>query len=127
MVEVSIATLSILFYAHAYNIDGHVREAPFLTSIIRVILISYTDAFNRYSAISILVNIPATLFATAVYEFILKDSFASIAKGHNIHEDGEEGLARYLTKVGTLDQGMSNAAGRSTDDSYQKGKHSSPV
>lgn len=92
-----------------------------------IILTSLTDAFNRYSAIAILTNIPATLFATAVYEFILKDSFAIIAKGHNIHEDGEEGLARHLTKVGTLDQGISNATGRSTDDSYQNGKHVSPV
>jgi glycerol uptake facilitator-like aquaporin len=34
------------------------------------------DAFNNYAAISILVNVPATIFATCVYEFILRDSFA---------------------------------------------------
>ncbi|KUJ23140.1 aquaporin-like protein [Mollisia scopiformis] len=45
------------------------------------------DAFGDYSAISILVNVPATLFATLVYEIILRDSFAIIAKGHNVHEE----------------------------------------
>jgi glycerol uptake facilitator-like aquaporin len=34
------------------------------------------DAFNDYAAIAILVNIPATIFATGVYETILRDSFA---------------------------------------------------
>lgn len=42
------------------------------------------DAFNRYAPIAILVNIPATIFATAVYEIIQRDSFAIIAKGHNV-------------------------------------------
>jgi hypothetical protein len=42
------------------------------------------DAFNRYAPIGILVNIPATLFATTVYEIVLRDSFAIIAKGHNV-------------------------------------------
>lgn len=40
------------------------------------------DAFNDYSPIAILVNVPATIFATVVYEIILRDSFAIIAKGH---------------------------------------------
>jgi hypothetical protein len=40
-----------------------------------------------------------------VYEIILRDSFAIIAQGHNVHEDGEEGLVRHLTKVGTLEEG----------------------
>lgn len=39
------------------------------------------DAFNRYAPIAIFVNIPATIFATAVYEVIQRDSFAIIAKG----------------------------------------------
>lgn len=64
------------------------------------------DAFDRYSAISILVNIPATIFATLVYEIILRDSFAIIAKGHAVHTDGEEGLVRHLTKTGTLESGQ---------------------
>lgn len=45
-----------------------------------------SDAFGDYSAIAILVNVPATLFATLVYEIILRDSFAIIAKGHAVHE-----------------------------------------
>lgn len=44
------------------------------------------DAFGDYAAISILANVPATLFATLVYEIILRDSFAIIAKGHAVHE-----------------------------------------
>ena len=42
------------------------------------------DAFNRYAPIAILVNVPATIFATLVYEVIQRDSFAIIAKGHNV-------------------------------------------
>jgi hypothetical protein len=87
-----------------------------------------TDAFDRYSPIAIFVNIPATIFATAVYEVILRDSFETIAKGHNIHEDGEEGLARHLTKVGTIEQGSTSVfGGRSTEDPYANGKGVSPV
>jgi len=44
------------------------------------------SAFNLYSPIAILVNVPATIFATAVYELILRDSFAIIAKGHNVSD-----------------------------------------
>jgi len=66
------------------------------------------DAFNDYAAIAILVNIPATLFATLVYEIIQRDSISIIAKGHNVHEEGEEGLARHLTKTGTLTQQITN-------------------
>lgn len=63
------------------------------------------DAFNRYSPIAILVNIPATIFATAYYELVLRDSIQKIAQGHGQHEEGEEGLVRHLTKVGTLEGG----------------------
>lgn len=83
------------------------------------------DAFDRYSAIAILVNVPATIFATVVYEVILKDSFAIIAKGHNVHEDGEEGLTRHLTKTGTLEEGIAGNIARRDDyqnGTYQNGK-----
>jgi hypothetical protein len=86
------------------------------------------DAFNRYAPIAIFVNIPATIFATGVYEFVLRDSFAIIAKGHNIHAEGEEGLVRHLTKVGTLEQGVSNTIlGESNGASFGNGKDVSPV
>ncbi len=62
------------------------------------------DAFNRYSPIAIFVNIPATILATTYYELVLRDSIQRIAQGHGQHEEGEEGLVRHLTKVGTLDQ-----------------------
>lgn len=84
------------------------------------------DAFNRYSPIAIFANIPATIFATCIYECFIRDSFAVIAKGHMVHEDGEEGLARHLTKTGTLQTG--NTRDQSSDDAYANGKKElSPV
>jgi len=87
------------------------------------------DAFNRYAPIGILVNIPATLFATTVYEIVLRDSFAIIAKGHNVHKEGEEGLTRHLTKTGTLEQGASNMLKEnSSNGTYGNAKNeTSPV
>jgi len=63
------------------------------------------DAFGKYSAISLLTNLPATLFAAAYYELVMKDSFAIIASGHGEHEEGESGLLRHLTRTGTFDEG----------------------
>ncbi|CAG8982296.1 hypothetical protein HYALB_00004530 [Hymenoscyphus albidus] len=60
------------------------------------------DAFNDYSPIAIFVNIPATIFATAVYEILLRDSFLEIAKGHKDHEEGQEGLVQHMKKTGTI-------------------------
>lgn len=86
------------------------------------------DAFTRYAGISVFVNIPATLFATMIYEIVQRDSFAMIAKGHNVHEDGEEGLARHLTKTGTMEQGTTNMLRGNTNNTYTNGKgEASPV
>ena len=63
-------------------------------------------SYKNYSPIAILVNIPATLFATGYYELLLRDSLSRISKGHAVHESGEEGLRRHLTKTGTLDEEM---------------------
>jgi hypothetical protein len=77
------------------------------------------DAFNRYSPIAIFVNIPATILATAYYEMLMRDSIQIIAKGHGTHEEGEEGLVRHLTKVGTIEQGI---AGNTVQrDEYSNG------
>jgi hypothetical protein len=80
----------------------------FCASSLDALLTLYSDAFNRYAPIASLTNIPASIFGTTVYEVLLKDSFALIASGHNVHEDGEEGLSRHLTRVGTLNQRASN-------------------
>ncbi|KAF4551365.1 Hypothetical protein D9617_13g098630 [Elsinoe fawcettii] len=56
--------------------------------------------YMNYSPISILVNVPATLFATGYYELVLRDSLQKIGKGAAVHEGGEEGLALHLTKSG---------------------------
>jgi len=62
-------------------------------------------SFKSYSWISILVNVPATLFATGYYELVMRDSLHKIGKGAAVHEDGEEGLALHLTKSGFHSQG----------------------
>ncbi len=59
------------------------------------------EAFTHlnYSWIAILVNVPATMLATAYYEFLMRDSLQMIAKGHGTHADGEEGLRRHLNQM----------------------------
>jgi glycerol uptake facilitator-like aquaporin len=64
---------------------------------------------NGYPWISILVNIPATVFATGYYEFLMRDSLQKIASGHAQHEEGEDGLVRHLTRVGTSEMGITNS------------------
>lgn len=76
---------------------------------------------HSYAWIAILVNIPATLFATGFYELIIRDSLNKIAKGHASHEGGDDGLVRHLTKTrkydpdsasssnGPMEQGYTNA------------------
>ena len=56
-------------------------------------------SYLNYSWIAILVNVPATLFATGYYEFLMRDSLSKIGKGHAVHEDGEEGLQRHITNT----------------------------
>lgn len=57
-------------------------------------------SYHHYSWIAILVNVPATLFATAYYEMLMRDSLQKIGKGAAHHEHGEEGLQLHLTKSG---------------------------
>jgi glycerol uptake facilitator-like aquaporin len=59
-------------------------------------------SYKDYSWISILVNIPATIFSTCFYELVLRDSLQKIQAGHAHHEDGEEGLLRHMTKTGQM-------------------------
>lgn len=74
--------------------------------------------YMHYSWIAILVNVPATLFATGYYEFLMRDSLQKIGKGAAVHEGGEEGLALHLTKTGVqmerdglMEKGMTNVTG----------------
>ena len=60
-------------------------------------------SYMTYSPISILVNIPATIFATGYYEFLMRDSLLTISKGHASHQEGEEGLMRHMSKVTTVE------------------------
>ncbi|KAG9823922.1 hypothetical protein KCU98_g16453, partial [Aureobasidium melanogenum] len=55
-------------------------------------------SYHNYSWIAILVNVPATLFATAYYEMLIRDSLQKIGKGAAFHEHGEEGLNLHLVK-----------------------------
>ncbi|KAF2753625.1 aquaporin-like protein [Pseudovirgaria hyperparasitica] len=73
-------------------------------------------SYYNYSWIAIMVNVPATLFATAYYELLMRDSLQKIGKGHALHEEGEEGLQRHLTKTQVIEQGaasmLANGASR---------------
>jgi hypothetical protein len=73
------------------------------------------DAFQGWSAIYILGNIPAVMLGTLIYETLFRDSLQEIAKGHSMHEEGEYGLARHLTKTGTIEQGVAGSAVRSNE------------
>lgn len=69
--------------------------------------------FRNYSWIAILVNIPATLFATAYYEMLMRDSLQKIGKGAAYHEDGEDRLMLHLTSTGmAMEKGITNATDR---------------
>ena len=64
-----------------------------------------SEAFSymNYSWIAILVNVPATIFATAYYEFLMRDSLLNIAKGQGQCEGGMEGLHRHLNRVDNIE------------------------
>lgn len=71
-------------------------------------------SYHNYSWIAILVNVPATFFATAYYEFLMRDSLQKIGKGHAVHEGGEDGLHKHLTNEGMMKEtepGIMNANG----------------
>lgn len=54
--------------------------------------------YMNYSPIAILVSIPATLAGTGFYELVMRDSAVSLSGGHVEHEEGEEGVKRFLSK-----------------------------
>jgi len=60
--------------------------------------------YRHYCWISILVNIPATIFGTTVYEVFLRDSLAKIHSGKAEYQHGEEGLKKYLSETGVLEK-----------------------
>lgn len=60
--------------------------------------------FRHYAWISILVSIPASLFGTAVYELVMRDSLAKIVSGQAEFQHGREGLASYLSESGFVER-----------------------
>jgi glycerol uptake facilitator-like aquaporin len=85
---------------------------------------------NSYSWISILVNVPATIFATGYYEFLMRDSLQKIQGGHAEHEDGDEGLTKHLSHVtgenirnggSTFDEKMTERGFMNAADGVQNG------
>jgi hypothetical protein len=98
-----------MIWGFAYNTLSTNLARDLGTRIVAAIFFG-GDAFNSYSPIAIFVNIPATILATAYYELLLRDSFVIIAKGHGTHAEGDEGLVRHLTKVGTIEQGYAGSA-----------------
>ena len=73
--------------------------------------------YMGYAPIAILVNIPATLFATGFYELVMRDSLMIISKGHATHEEGEEGLVRHLSRNGWQPMEVRNKSGNQTEKS----------
>lgn len=63
-------------------------------------------SYRSYYWIAILVNVPATFFATCYYELVLRDSLAKLGTGRAVHEGGDEGLQRHLSRVGMAEMGM---------------------
>ena len=49
-----------------------------------------------------MVNIPATLFATGYYEFLMRDSLQRIGKGAARYEKSDDELTLHLTKSGIV-------------------------
>ncbi|MCJ1375666.1 hypothetical protein MMC20_006903 [Loxospora ochrophaea] len=78
----------------------------------------------HYPWISVLVNVPATIFATAYYELLMRDSLIKIGKGHAVHAEGEEGLRRHITNTGIMETGATNLlqGNQSGSDDYAIGK-----
>lgn len=71
--------------------------------------------YRNYSWIGILVNVPATIFATCYYELVFRDSLQKIGKRLAPHEGGEEGLALHLTKTGiSMERPMEKGATEAT-------------
>ncbi|KAH7048312.1 aquaporin-like protein [Macrophomina phaseolina] len=60
-------------------------------------------SYRNYAWIAILVNVPATIFATCYYELVLRDSLAKLGTGKAVHESGEEGLQRHLSMTGVIE------------------------
>ena len=59
-------------------------------------------SYHNYAWISVLVNVPATFFATGYYEFLMRDSLQKLGKGAAVHEGGETALKRYMTNEGII-------------------------
>lgn len=80
--------------------------------------------FKNYSWIAILVNIPATIFATGYYELLMRDSLKKIGTGHAVHEEGEEGLFRHISRADGMEMGSTNvtrgANGTANGNAYGK-------
>ena len=56
-------------------------------------------SYKNYSWIAILVNVPATVFATGYYEFLMRDGLQKIGKGHAVQAEGKEGLRKHMTNT----------------------------
>lgn len=76
-------------------------------------------SYHNYAWISILVNVPATFFATAYYEFLMRDSLQKLGKGAAVHEEGEEGLWRHVTNQGIAER-QANRYDPSSDEGNGK-------
>lgn len=70
---------------------------------------------NGYSWISILVNVPATVFAAGYYELLIRDSLVAVGQGHKQFEGGQDGV-RELVRTLTRDEEVAGAMAAVGDD-----------
>ncbi|SPO06451.1 related to Putative channel protein, exgression is glucose repressed by Mig1 and Mig2 [Cephalotrichum gorgonifer] len=73
--------------------------------------------YMGYAPIAMLVNIPATLLATAYYELVMRDSLSIIGRGRAKHEGGDAALYKHLRTMRLVDE---EKGGRSLDATVVK-------
>ncbi|KAL0262451.1 hypothetical protein SLS55_001419 [Diplodia seriata] len=78
-------------------------------------------SYRSYCWIAILVNVPATFAATCYYELVLRDSLAKLGTGRAVHEGGDVGLQRHLSRVGWADEVGGGGGGWVMDDKRASG------
>ena len=83
-----------LWCQHCLNEYGPRPRNPYR---VRYLLRPRGFALPQLRSIAIFINLPAYLF------YVLRDSLRLIQAGHAYYEDGEDGMALYLSKIGVYD------------------------
>ncbi|BFZ56360.1 hypothetical protein PYCC9005_003406 [Savitreella phatthalungensis] len=85
---IGLAYTSMIFGFGAMTISTNLARDLGTRMVAAAFLGTEAFTYKSYSAISILVNIPASLFAITIYEFVFRDTFVAIKDGHLSHPHG---------------------------------------